>query len=296
MLQKLNFTTLDVFTATRFLGNPLAIVRVPKDNPTLSQSQKQTIAREFNLSETVFLHEGNPDEPITIDIFMTNAELPFAGHPTIGSGWYLLSTFPSKDTITLRTKAGDIPVVRRENGRVQLQVPTSFKIHPPYAHPRVKVLQPRLQDADYVNGSNGPEAVVSIVKGMSFMLLQLTSEDALARLQASPERLSVPEIGEWGSFVGLYAFYEHEDGVIRTRMFDGTLEDPATGSAASTLGGWLAKKRGVGHHNISILQGVEMGRKSDIEVAVDIGKDGEILKIQLGGGAVEIMEGDESRE
>jgi len=291
MSQRLNFTTLDVFTSTQFLGNPLAIVRIPHGFDTLSQSQKQAIAREFNLSETVFLHEGDPDAPITIDIFMTDAELPFAGHPTVGSAWYLLSKYPSKENITLRTKAGDIPVVRGEGGKVQLQVPTNFKIHPSHAHPRVKVLQSHLEAADYINGADGPEPVASIVVGMTFMLLQLTSEDAIARLQATPERLSVPDIGEWGSFVGLYAFYEREDGVVRTRMFDGALEDPATGSAASTLAGWLAKKRGQGRHKISILQGVEMGRTSEIEVVVDVGKDGDILKIQLRGAAVEVMEG-----
>lgn len=66
---KLRFTTLDVFTSTRFSGNPLAIVQVPKElKNVLSQMQKQTIAREFNLSETVFVHQGNPGEPINIDI------------------------------------------------------------------------------------------------------------------------------------------------------------------------------------------------------------------------------------
>ena len=148
------------------MGNPLAIVRVPKDlKNVLSQTQKQTIAREFNLSETVFMHEGNPDGPINIDIFTTDAELPFAGHPTIGSGWYLLSRYLANDRVTLRTKAGDIPVVESGNGKVRLQIPIDFKIHPRYVHPRVKVLQPQLKDSDYINGLEGPEVVTSIVKG-----------------------------------------------------------------------------------------------------------------------------------
>ncbi|KAF8884425.1 hypothetical protein CPB84DRAFT_1789180 [Gymnopilus junonius] len=184
-----------------YLGNPLAIVHVPKElQESLSQSQKLKIANEFNLSETVFLHEGDPDGPIKIDIFMVGQELPFAGHPTVGSGWYLLSTHPSKETIILRTKAGDIPVIRGDTGKVQLQVPTNFKIHAPIAHPRVKIFQPRLVAKDYTNGLEGPEPLASIVKGMTFLLVELTSEDALARLQASPERISVTEIGDWGSF------------------------------------------------------------------------------------------------
>jgi len=121
--------------------------------------------------------------------------------------------------------------------------------------------------------------------------VQVTSEDALARFQTLPDKITVPDIGDWAGFVGIYVFYEREDGVIRTRMFSGNLEDPATGSAASTLGGWLGTKRGPGVHNINILQGVEMGRRSDIELVVEIGQNGEVSKIQLGGGAVEVMEG-----
>lgn len=297
MAPRLSFTTLDVFTSQPFSGNPLAIVRVPKElQGTISQNQKQIIAREFNLSETVFLHEGAHHEPITIDIFTADAELPFAGHPTVGSGWYLLSAQDqTRGTVTLKTKAGSIPVSwaggSASSGKVQLRVPTDFKIHPSYAHPRAKTLQPHLGQADYVNGMDGAEAVASIVKGMTFLLLQLNSEDALARLQPSPDRLTIPGLGEWSGFCGLYAFYERADGIVRTRMFDGTLEDPATGSAASTLAGWLAKRRGRGTHTISILQGVEMGRKSEIDVVVEVDDAGEIATIMLSGCAVQIMEG-----
>jgi PhzF family phenazine biosynthesis protein len=292
IMSALHFITLDVFTSTRFLGNPLAIVHVPNDlKNVLSQTQKQTIAREFNLSETVFMQEGSPDGPITIEIFTTDAELPFAGHPSIGSGWYFLSRYPAKDRVTLRTKAGDIPVVKSGNGKVRLQIPIDFKAHPRYVHPRVKVLQPQLNDSDYINGLKGPEAVASIVKGMTFLLLQLTSEDALARLLPPPERLSVSGLGEWDGFVGLYFFYKREDGVLRTRMFDGPLEDPATGSAAATLASWLAKERGQGVWTFHVVQGVEMGRRGEVEVMVGVDAGSEVERVELGGSAVEIMEG-----
>ena len=292
IMSTLCFITLDVFTSTQFLGNPLAIVHVPNDlKNVLSQTQKQTIAREFNLSETVFMHEGSPDRPITIDIFTTDAELPFAGHPSIGSGRYLLSRYPAKDRVTLRTKAGDIPVVRSGNGKVRLQIPIDFKAHPRCVHPRVKVLQPQLNDSDYTNGLEGPEAVASIVKGMTFLLLQLTSENALARLLPPPERLSMSGLGEWDGFVGLYFFYKREDGVLRTRMFDGPLEDPATGSAAATLASWLAKERGQGVWTFHVVQGVEMGRRGEVEVMVGVDAGSEVERVELGGSAVEIMEG-----
>jgi PhzF family phenazine biosynthesis protein len=90
---QLEYAIIDVFTQTRYEGNPLAIVRVPK-SCTLSQEQKQTIAREFNLSETTFLHEQDADSPSDVwkvDIFTVKEELPFAGHPTIGTACFVLS-------------------------------------------------------------------------------------------------------------------------------------------------------------------------------------------------------------
>ncbi len=89
---QLDFVTVDVFTSQPYGGNPLAIVRIPHGR-TLSQEQKQIIAREFNLSETTFLHEnahGATEDQWTVDIFMTSQELPFAGHPTVGTACYVL--------------------------------------------------------------------------------------------------------------------------------------------------------------------------------------------------------------
>ncbi|KAJ7220653.1 hypothetical protein GGX14DRAFT_675526, partial [Mycena pura] len=306
MSRRLRFTKLDIFTVTPFVGNPLAIVHVPT-TVTLSQSEKQLIAREFNLSETVFHHEQDPAAsdtaaPVVIDIFTPSEELPFAGHPTVGSGFYLLSRpgVRQPDTVTLRTRAGDIPVVRAPGGGVRLQVPIDFKVHAPLAISSVKAQQPRLADADYVNGIAGAEACASVVKGMTFLLLALASEDALARLQPYPTRLLIPDattaLGAWGAgFAGLYAFWVQADADgmlrVRTRMFDGPMEDPATGSAASTLAGWLALRRGPGVHTIDIVQGIEMGRRSDIKVVVDVGSNNGINSIALEGAAVEVMEG-----
>ncbi|KAJ7444538.1 hypothetical protein B0H11DRAFT_2341933 [Mycena galericulata] len=277
----LRFTKLDVFTSTPFVGNPLAIVHVPS-TVRLAQTEKQLIAREFNLSETVFHHEQDTIDsatPVVIDIFTTTEELPFAGHPTVGSGFYLLSRAPHLDSVILRTKAGDIPVTRTPGG-ARLQVPIDFKIHASLSISAVKAAQ----------------ACASIVKGMTFLLVAVASEDALARMQPYPTRLTIPDapavLGEWGrGFAGIYVFYERDDGVVRTRMFDGVLEDPATGSAASTLGGWIAVRRGPGVHTIEIVQGVEMGRRSEIKVVVDVGADGVIKSMVLEGAAVKVMEG-----
>ncbi|KAF7313929.1 Phenazine biosynthesis PhzC/PhzF protein [Mycena chlorophos] len=297
----LKFHKLDVFTSTPFIGNPLAIVHVPSGS-SLSQESKQLIAREFNLSETIFLHEKNSsdDSHVVVDIFTTSEELPFAGHPTVGAGFFLLSRSPDLQTVTLRIRAGDIPVVRTEDGGVSLNAPVDFRVHPRLSIDSVKSAQPQLSDADYVNGVSGAEGCASVVKGMTFLLLAVTSEDALRRLQPYPKRLTIPNaeetLGAWGvGFAGIYIFYEQSNAegitTIRTRMFDGPLEDPATGSAACTLSGWLALQKGAGVHKFKIVQGVEMGRRSDISVAVTVGDDGEIKSIALQGKAVEVMEG-----
>jgi PhzF family phenazine biosynthesis protein len=308
---KLKFYRLDVFTTVPYKGNPLAIVHLPPGRD-LEPERKLSIAREFNLSETVFLHENDGDrfDQTNIDIYTTTEELPFAGHPTIGAGWHLLNNVrPGMSETTLLTKAGSIPMVLLPtNGaggqgiaRVKLRVPVDFKVHAPYAHPTIKKDQTRLTPDDYVNGLDGLEVVASIVKGMTFLLVQLKSTDALARLGSFAQRIAIPGLGDWSGFIGLYAFtILHKDAGngelngtlhVQTRMFDATLEDPATGSAASTLAGWLAQREGKGKWAVEIVQGVEMGRRSEIGVVVTIGDDGEIKAIELVGSAVQVMEG-----
>ena len=136
-IQSLNFATLDVFTTTPYEGNPLALIRIPSGlRNAITQQQKQAMAQEFNLSETVFLHERrDADVPEwDIDIFTTNDELPFAGHPTIGAAYYALSgvaknSFKSGIFIT---KAGRIPIsmsISKSGVNVHANIPHNVHIH-----------------------------------------------------------------------------------------------------------------------------------------------------------------------
>ncbi|KAJ7585247.1 phenazine biosynthesis PhzF protein [Mycena floridula] len=287
------FTTVDVFTETRFLGNPLAIVQVPAGS-ALSQQTKQTIAREFNLSETVILHEPNPDSPLTfpIDIFTVESELPFAGHPTVGTGWLLLSRNPNAESITLRTKAGDVPVLREGNGRVKVRAPINLKVHKPFLLP-ASFKSSQLKPEDYVHGLKGPEPLASPVRGINFVLMQLTSEAALSSMNPLP-KVEIPaehlEPG-WTGFNATFVYVDMGDGKLRTRMFEGSFEDPATGAASITLAGYLAQKKGPGEWKFDLVQGVEIGRRSEIQVHVKVGEAGNVEKIELGGNAVQIMKG-----
>jgi PhzF family phenazine biosynthesis protein len=294
---KLSFITLDVFTSTPYEGNPLAIVKLP-DGTVLTQNQKQSIAKEFNLSETVFLHEqtdaDRQNQSAKIDIFTTTAEIPFAGHPTVGSANYLLRLIQDKDSnsiTSLNLKAGKFAIEK---------TPTDDRVTISIAH-NVHIHSSPFKDRPF-----GKEPVVSIVKGMTFILASLPDLEALSKQSRghleSDECYAVYDRLDEGWQEGLVASAFYVDlGVsdqgarrLRTRMH-AWREDPATGSAMSALTSYLSLQNGkAGKYRYEVVQGVEMGRESHIfvEVAVKDGKDGfEIEEVLLSGNAVQVMEG-----
>ncbi|OCK84481.1 Diaminopimelate epimerase-like protein [Lepidopterella palustris CBS 459.81] len=308
----LDFVIVDVFTQNKYEGNPLAIVKIPKSSP-LSQDEKQAIAREFNLSETAFVHEHGPEGhhyEWTVDIFMTNKELPFAGHPTIGTACHVLSeiakSHESKDIIEakFKIKAGkiDLRYIVAEKV-VKAAIPHNVHIHKNhYGRESLLSIQTGLAKAGRsgIHGLKEQSDVVSVVRGMTFVVVQLEDEEALKAVSTTATVVEFDGLDEgWGpSFVGLYFFVrlgESEDGTVmlRTRMIEGPLEDPATGSAASALAGYLSLKEGKPGQALkyAMTQGVEMGRRSNIGVEVVMAESDGIDTINLVGGAVQVMEG-----
>ncbi|KAK9321003.1 hypothetical protein V1517DRAFT_327789 [Lipomyces orientalis] len=318
---RLPFVTLDVFTKDRYAGNPLAVVRVPQSH-ALSQEQKQIIAREFNYSETVILHDEEseyaPGASRTIDIFMTDAELPFAGHPTIGTACLLgaagIGKVNDESQIegTIVTKAGPIPF--RYDSITQaayVEVPHNVRIHKRYLSlaEMAKVGFAKLLCENIV----GPSPFVSIVKGMTFALIQLPSNEILSTVTTGQPDLGDDLDRPWhseSSFLGIYFFVNHgirANGTVSlsTRMVVGSLEDPATGSAALALSAYLAMQMLQDHSTsdmtgadeqwtsrFEIEQGFDMGRASRIETEVWLNRTTkEVQKIALGGSAVKVMEG-----
>ena len=290
---KLSFTTLDAFTTTRYAGNPVAVIQVPaSEKANLTQTQKQAIAKEFNLSEIVFLHlpaPGSNFDEINIDIFTSMAEVPFAGHPTIGTSHYLLHTL-GKDTKAVITKAGRIPIaVDEQTKHVKAEVPQAFHLH-------------KKTYASELNTLQNP--TTSIVKGMSFIFVVLPDLPTLAKANQNlnvdtydPSPLD--ESWQEGLVGTMYLVPQGMDEFgrkkYRTRMF-ASREDPGTGSASSALGCWLAlqesKEAGKGPFKFTFTQGVEMGRPNDISVEVTRDEAGTgINKVLLSGPAVETMEG-----
>jgi predicted PhzF superfamily epimerase YddE/YHI9 len=327
---QLEFVTVDVFTSKPYEGNPLAIVRVPH-GVTISQGQKQTIAREFNLSESTFLHENGSDAQDNswmVDIFLTTGEVPFAGHPTIGTACYVLEKVAQErgveagvieasfilkagpvglkyDVANKTTKAA-IPhdvFVSSFSLLVHLKLTTASHIHTArWSKNELFKLQPQISEAyDQGRTSIGEDfAIVSIVKGMTFVLVELANIEALELVTLAGQGLNVPGLdADWDkTFICTYFFVRtgtSPDGVttLRTRMIEGPLEDPATGSAASGLAAYLSLKEGRSSATLRyrIVQGVEMGRRSEISIEVEMNGDNSISRISLEGGAVRVMEG-----
>ncbi|KAJ4208337.1 hypothetical protein NW767_001441 [Fusarium falciforme] len=299
----LPFTTLDVFTETPFKGNPLAVVTIPL-GVDLTQAQKQAIARELNLSETVFVYDVE-DPTATkerhINIFTPKEEIPFAGHPTIGTAVFL----HLHGVTTLVAKAGPINIEPAANGALRAAIPHNIRLHERRLPSLGPGSVPRLRAE--VASAEGGAPLFSIVKGMSFALIELPSLELLGDVQIGAPELPADLLDDgWrdGWVTRRYYFVrlgsEEVGGRtvqrVRTRMVKLTTEDSATGSAACALASYLSLHE-LEDQSITfeITQGVEMGRKSDILIDVEVGKglDGarKLETLHLGGKAVPVMSG-----
>jgi PhzF family phenazine biosynthesis protein len=310
----LQYATVDVFTSpsspdtSRFSeGNPLAIVRVPAGRVPLSQEQKQLIAREFNYSETTFIHEA-ADHKNTwkLEIFTAQREIPFAGHPTIGSAVYALSEVAEKTGSNsvkgaFSVKAGSILLEYDTQTKLaKATVPHDFHIHKnALSREELLILQPNLLQATL-----SPSPIASPVNGMTFALVPLLSLESLATISTTP--LELPQLlldEDWKSFAAQYFYHIYNQDAststtfIRTRMIDKWEEDAATGSAVCALACHLSLEAArSGQQDIrrifDVTQGVEMGRKCLIRAEIELDPvAGAIKTVVLSGTAVEVMSG-----
>lgn len=285
---ELPFVTLDVFTDTPFSGNQLAVVQVPKvHRDEVTQEKKQAIAQEFNLSESVILQESQDDnQSWDVGIFMVDKELPFAGHPTIGTSWFL-SQKQGHSSGQLNTKAGPIPFNTTPASSVLANVPFA------YHHHSQSLSVSTISDCGFDVATENSYPIVSIVNGLGFALIELPSLEALSRINPTGYEVPVELMdSEWRSRAGFYFYVRMDDNSIRTRMCLGNIEDPCTGSAASALSGYLTLKEGVSNKRYKITQGVEMNRPGVIETEVSLNDTNDSVKsIQLGGKCVAMMHG-----
>jgi trans-2,3-dihydro-3-hydroxyanthranilate isomerase len=268
----------DVFTDTPLEGNPVAVFT---DAGDLSSELMQRIAREMNLSETVFVLPGDGDADALIRIFTPSTELPFAGHPTLGTA-LILGEPTDKDMITLATGAGLVAVrFERADGRItagrtRQPIPT----WEPYEH------ADRLLEALGVSASQLP--VEAYRNGPRHVFLVLTSEQTVAALEPDMTALGkLPDIGV-SCIAGSGTRW-------KSRMFApayGVAEDPATGSAAGPLALHLARHGRIAFgQEIEIHQGAEIGRPSTLYARVE-GTGDQVDTVEVAGSAVVVANGE----
>jgi trans-2,3-dihydro-3-hydroxyanthranilate isomerase len=303
------FHTADVFTDFPFGGNQLAVL---PDARGLGDDQMLAIAREFNYSETVFVLSPETSRGTRkLRIYTSGGELPFAGHPTVGTAFVLAATgeIPldgDETRIVLEEGVGPVPVlIKSRSGTPYFTQLSAAKVPergpaPPDTAVLAEILS--LDEADIYNDERlMPEAVSA---GVPFLFVPLRSLDALGKARVRQDVWERKLKGSWASEI--YLFVEEAesakrggvikgDGVIRSRMYAPTLgimEDPATGSAAAAFGGYLAWRSAKhdGMLKFLIHQGVEMGRPSRLEVEVDV-TGGTVKGVRVGGATVLVSSG-----
>lgn len=299
MTSELQYFTYDVFTRVPFGGNPLAIF---PDATHLPDGIMQRIAGEMNLSETVFLGPPETSEGTArVRIFTPSVEVPFAGHPTVGSAIFLAGSEPSKDpgsvVLVLEENVGSVPVeVRFEDGRATF---ARFTTAVPPEH-RPSPFTPEelaglvgLEPAD-VCPEGWPAEMVSC--GLPYFIIPLASVDAARRAVLDSSKWRSLLADSWAHHVYLVSpDAEAPDVDLRVRMFapgSGVAEDPATGSAAAALGGYLSALSGRASGTLSwtVEQGLEMGRPSLLYVEAER-SGGRTTAVRVGGGAVPVCRG-----
>lgn len=314
---RLPFHTLDVFTDRVFGGNPLGVF---PDATHLSDDAMQRIAREMNLSETVFLGPPETAEGTArVRIFTPAREVPFAGHPTVGAAIFLTSgegresldgievpEAPASGTgevdVVLEENVGPVPaMVRFESGRPVFARFTTAVLpeHRPSPH-SIEDLAAMIGLSPSDVGGEGPGGSALVPEmvscGLEYFVIPVRSIDAVRRSALDTARWQRMLADAWAHHVYVVCMDAEGDGVdVRVRMYapgSGVPEDPATGSAAAALGGYLSKADGRGDGSLAwtVEQGIEMGRPSIIEVEADRA-DGKTSAVRVGGGAVPVSRG-----
>jgi trans-2,3-dihydro-3-hydroxyanthranilate isomerase len=285
------FYTLDVFTTTRFEGNPLAVIT---DGDGLSDDAMLAVAREMNLSETVFVQKPTEDQALArLRIFTTREELKLAGHPVIGT-WFLLAELgvvPAQEGgvhVLQQTGAGVLPVeIRFKDGRPQRVTMTQKDavFRPAKLNKKALAAALGLSTKD-LDPKLEPEYVST---GIYNLMVPLRNRTALGKIVMNMIDMR-KLLGRNGTMAYCFACGENGKAFSRGMLPWEQYEDAATGSAAGALGAYLVKRQKLAPaHTLNILQGDEMGRPSHIEVEVT--QSGKKLVPRVSGAAVKVFEG-----
>jgi trans-2,3-dihydro-3-hydroxyanthranilate isomerase len=295
---KRRYVTLDVFTDRPFGGNPLAVVL---DAEGLSTEQMQAIAREFNYSETTFvLPPRDAADDAEVRIFTVNSEIPFAGHPNVGTAYVLATRAKSPPArLLFEEKAGLVPVeIVSEGGQVmsaELTAPQPLKRLTSFSAEQAAACL-SLSAADVRTDRHGPH-VISV--GLPFLAVELASREALRKARPIADAFAKTFPVDESDAIYFYTrdVPDREKPCdVQARMFhpgaSGLSEDPATGSATAAAAALLAELDGQadGELKLRIGQGVDMGRPSLLLTRV-VKRSGKVVSAHVGGGCAPMMEG-----
>jgi trans-2,3-dihydro-3-hydroxyanthranilate isomerase len=292
---RLQFATVDVFTATKFGGNPLAVVL---DARGLSAGQMQSIAAEFNLAETTFvLPPQDASHTAQVRIFTPRFEMPFAGHPNVGTAFVLATEAKGavREPLIFEEKAGLVRLdLIKDGGSIvgaRLAPPQPLTLGNQIA-PDLIATACSLDLADIETAGHAP-CIASC--GAAFVFAELKTRAALAKAQPRTEIFSAHVKADVAT--GILVYLKERDGGadIQARMFAplyGVTEDPATGSANVALVGLLASLRPERDLTLKlrIAQGVDMGRPSLLEASAEK-RNGEVTAMSIGGCCMAMMRG-----
>lgn len=270
-----NYRLVNVFAESTFGGNPLCVF---EDGRGLTDTEMQALALQFNLSETTFVLPSD-DATARVRIFTPTFEMPFAGHPTLGSSFVVRDLRNAGDNITLSMKAGIIPVSAvGDRWTLTANAPTSRDGAPDRATLAATL---GIAEQDILDGARW------VNTGSDQLIVPLASVDAVRRVAPKPDLLKRQQNALGRSMA--YVFAPSGDEAIESRFFfvnhDSVIEDPGTGSATANLGGWML----LNQHNpcrFTIAQGAQVGRPCHL--ALSVSNTG---AIQVGGRVIEIGRG-----
>ncbi len=292
MTRSLRFFTCDVFTRTRFGGNQLAVL---PDASGLNDAEMQSIAKEFNLSETTFvLPPDDARHAARVRIFTPGGELPFAGHPTVGTAFVLATIGAIANNvreIVFEEGVGPVSVtIERDGAGVTGATLSAARLPEQGRPPPLREALARLIGLAPVAVQDGSEHWSC---GVPFLVIPVASVEALSR--CALDLVSWRELFGGETTLGIYPVARADAATWRVRSFApgvGIAEDPATGSAAAAFAGWLARRAPPGDATLAVTlhQGIEIGRASELRVAIDRAGNC-VAAVRVGGDAVMVSEG-----
>ena len=298
-MRRYRYHTADVFTDQPFGGNQLAVL---PDARGLDDDAMASLAREFNFSESVFVFPPEHGGTRRLRIWTPGGELPFAGHPTVGTAHVLaaigeIDLDGDETRIVFEEGVGDVPVtIRARDGKpvfAQLSVAKLPEAGPPVPTRETLAEILSLDAKDLLGGQWAPQGM-SV--GVPFLFVPVKDRAALKRSRVRLEQWERTLSNAWASMIMVFSRDpEREGSHIRARMYAPGIsvpEDPATGSACAALGGSLAARdaRQDGTLRWVVEQGFEMGRPSIIEIEVDKA-GGKVTAVRVGGATVMMSEG-----